>query len=145
MTGANHLLQSDLSGSIIGAFYAVYNYYGYGLSESVYSGALDYELTRRGHSVDRELSVQVRYEDRVVAWQRLDMVVDRKVIVEIKASERLPPYAQRQIFNYLRATRYGVGLLLPFGPRPEVHRFVDHPKHVAPGMGGTGLKQDESG
>ena len=80
-----------------------------------------------------------------VAWQRLDMVVDRNVIVEIKASERLPPYAQRQIFNYLRATRYGVGLLLHFGPRPEVHRFVDHPKGVAPGMGGTGLKQDESG
>jgi GxxExxY protein len=82
VTNADHLLQSDLSGSIIGAFYAVYNYFGYGLSESVYSGALDYELTRRGHSVDRELSVQVRYEDRVVAWQRLDMVVDRNVIVD---------------------------------------------------------------
>src|SRR5512143_2478822 len=125
MTSADHLLQSDLSGSIIGAFYVVYNYFGYGLAESVYAGALDYELTRRGHSVDRELSVQVRYEDSVVAWQRLDMVVDRKVIVEIKASERLPPYAQRQIFNYLPATRYGVGLLLHFGPRQEVHRFVD--------------------
>ena len=148
MPTADHLLHSDLSRSIISAFYTVYNYFGYGLAESVYSGALEYELTKRGHKVDRELSVQVRYEDRVVAWQRLDMVVDAQVIVELKAAERLPPYAERQIFNYLRATRYGIGLLLHFGPRPKVHRFVDFPKRVAPGTVGTSgnrMNQDESG
>jgi GxxExxY protein len=121
----------------------VYTYFGYGLSESVYSGALDYELMRRGHVVDRELAVQVRYEDRIVSWQRLDMVVDRKVVVEIKATERLPAYASRQIFNYLRATRYEVGLLLHFGPEPKVHRFVDFPKRGAP-QAGNRPEQDEA-
>jgi GxxExxY protein len=143
---ADHLLQSDLSRSIISAFYTVYNYFGYGLAESVYSGALEYELTRRGHTVERELSVQVRYLDRIVAWQRLDMVVDGQVVVENKAVERLPPYAARQLLNYLRATRYRIGLLLHFGPEPKVRRLVDFPKRDAPGMVGTslnGIRQDE--
>jgi len=145
---ADHLLESDLSRSIISAFYTVYNYFGYGLAESVYSGALEYELTRRGHKVERELSVQVRYLDRIVAWQRLDMVVDGQVVVENKAVERLPPYAARQLLNYLRATRYRIGLLLHFGPEPKVRRFVDFPKRDAPGSVGTDLiriKQDETG
>lgn len=86
MQSANHLLESELSRSIISAFYAVYNYFGFGLAESVYSGGLEYELTRRGHIVERELLVQVRYHDRVVAWQRLDMVVDGQVVVENKLS-----------------------------------------------------------
>jgi len=144
---ADHLLQSDLSRSIISAFYTVYNYFGYGLAESVYSGALEYELTRRGHTVERELSVQVRYLDRIVAWQRLDMVVDGQVVVENKAVERLPPYAARQLLNYLRATRYRIGLLLHFGPEPKVRRLVDFPKRDAPGMVGTslnGIRQDET-
>jgi GxxExxY protein len=144
---AEHLLQSDLSRSIISAFYTVYNYFGYGLAESVYSGALEYELTRRGHTVERELSVQVRYLDRIVAWQRLDMVVDGQVVVENKAVERLPPYAARQLLNYLRATRYRIGLLLHFGPEPKVRRLVDFPKRDAPGMVGTslnGIRQDET-
>jgi GxxExxY protein len=148
MANEHHLLESDLSRSIISAFYAVYTYFGYGLAESVYSGALVYELRRRGHTVVRELLVQVRYHDRVVAWQRLDMVVDGKVIVEIKATEKLPPYAARQVFNYLRATRYEIGLLLHFGPEPKVHRFVDFPKRGAPGTVGTDLnrmRQDETG
>ena len=145
MTSADPLLESDLTRSIISGFYTVYNYFGYGLAESVYSGALDYELARRGHTVDRELSVRICYEDRVVAWQRLDMVVDGKVIVEVKATEKIPPYAERQVFNYLRATRYSIALLLHFGPEPKVHRLVDFPKRVAPGMVGTSLKKDESG
>lgn len=145
---ADHLLESDLSRSIISAFFAVYNYFGYGLAESVYSGALAYELTRRGHNVERELLVQVRYLDRVVAWQRLDMVVDGQVVVENKAVERLPPYAARQLLNYLRATRYRIGLLLHFGPEPKVRRFVDLPKRDTPGIVGTSLntiRQDETG
>ncbi|HEX8945799.1 MAG TPA: GxxExxY protein [Gemmatimonadaceae bacterium] len=137
MQSANHLLESELSRSIISAFYAVYNYFGFGLAESVYSGGLEYELTRRGHIVERELLVQVRYHDRVVAWQRLDMVVDGQVVVENKALERMPPYAARQLFNYLRATRYQIGLLLHFGPEPKVRRFVDFPKRDAPASLGT--------
>lgn len=132
MASAKHLIESELSRSIIAAFYTVYNYFGYGLAEVVYAAALEYELLRRGHTVARELAIQIRYEDRIVAWQRLDMVVDGKVIVEMKATERMPPYAERQLRNYLRATQYRVGLLLHFGPEPKVHRLVDFPKRVFP-------------
>ena len=78
------LLEAERVGSIVGAFYAVYNYYGYGLSETIYSGALELELRDRGHDVVRELGVAVSYKGRHVAWQRLDMVVDDRVIIENK-------------------------------------------------------------
>jgi GxxExxY protein len=133
MANDQHLLEAELSGSIIAAFYTVYTYFGFGFTEAIYAGGLDCELVKRGHTVDRELAIQVRYEDRVIAWQRLDMVVDGKIIVEIKSAERLAPYASRQIFSYLKATRYAVGLLLHFGPEPKVHRFVDFPKRLVPG------------
>ena len=119
------LLEADLVRSIVGAFYAVYNYYGYGLVESIYAGALALELTDRGHSVAREIAVAVSYKGRHVAWQRLDMVVDNKVIAEIKATEKLPPISQRQLVNYLTATTFQVGLLLHFGPEPKFRRYVD--------------------
>jgi GxxExxY protein len=125
MPSEKHLIESELSRSIIAAFYAVYNYFGYGFAEVVYAAALEYE-------VERELAIQIYYEDRIVAWQRLDMVVDGKVIVEVKATERMAPYAERQLRNYLRATEHRVGLLLHFGPEPKVHRLVDFPKRVPP-------------
>jgi GxxExxY protein len=115
----------DRAGSIIKAYFAVYNYFGYGFAESVYAGALQRELLERGHAVAREVAVPVSYKGRVVAWQRLDLLVDRSVIVETKASELLPSYAKRQLLNYLRATPYEVGLLLHFGPKPHFDRFVD--------------------
>jgi GxxExxY protein len=57
-----------------------------------------------------------------IALQRVDMVVDHKVIVEIKCGERLAPSARKQLFNYLRATNLEVGLLLHFGPKPTLVR-----------------------
>ena len=122
------LLEGDRVHSIVGAFYATYNYFGYGLAESVYAGALTVDLLERGHDVAREVAVDVRYKGVHVAWQRLDMVVDNRVIVELKASEKLPAYAARQLMNYLRATSFPVGLLLHCGPRPAFRRYIDFPK-----------------
>jgi GxxExxY protein len=119
--------------SIVGAFFAVYNYYGYGLAESVHVGALELELLGQGHSVVRELLVSVEYHGRHVAWQRLDMVVDQKVIIEAKAGDAIPSFAKRQLLNYLRATIYEVGLLLHFGPEAKFFRFVDSAKHAIRG------------
>jgi len=124
-----HLLEADRAGSIIGAFYAVYNYYGPGLAESVYSGALEEELLGRGHQVVRELLVSVQYHGRHAAYQRLDFVVDDKVVVELKATERLSRFAEQQLISYLRATEFRVGLLLHFGSVAQFHRFVDMQKH----------------
>jgi GxxExxY protein len=123
------LLEADRVHSIVGAFYDVYNFYGPGLSEALYSASLELELTDRGHHVLRELTIPVYYKrDRYVGRQRLDMVVDSKVIVENKASERLPRGTCAQLISYLEASPFQVGLLLPFGPQPRFTRFIDFPK-----------------
>lgn len=95
------------------------------MCESAYINALAYELTLRGHKVDREVSVPVYYKDKLVARQRLDMVVDDRVIVESKATDQLPACAKAQLIGYLRATKFQVGVLLHFGPHPKFYRFVD--------------------
>jgi len=120
------LLEAELVRSIVAAFFVVFNYFGGGgMCESAYIGALAYELTLRGHKVDREVSVPIYYKGRLVARQRLDMVVDDKVIVECKATDRLAPSAAPQLIGYLRATKFEVGVLLHFGPHPKFFRFVD--------------------
>jgi GxxExxY protein len=120
-----NVIERDLVASIVGAFYEVYNYFDFGLVEPIYRNALEMELRDRGHAVSREVSVPVMYRGRRVGWQRIDLVVDRRVIVEIKSTELAPKYAARQILSYLRATPYEVGLLLHFGPEPKFRRFVE--------------------
>ena len=124
----SELLEAALVRSIAGGFFDVYNYFGYGLSERVYSGALALELRERGHLVDREVMFEVQYKGRHVAMQRLDMLIDNRVIVENKAAEKLCSADRKQLINYLRATRFEVGLLLHFGPAPNFERFIDCPK-----------------
>jgi GxxExxY protein len=119
-----NLFEERLTHSIIGAFYEVYNYYGFGLSEKVYKGALEIELRERGHKVDREVWILIYYKGTPVTWQRVDMIVDDKVIVESKASARLPPDAEPQLLGYVCATRLELGLLLHFGLRPRFRRLI---------------------
>ena len=116
------LADEALTRSIIAAFYDVYNNLGYGFLESVYAEALARELRRRGHRVEREVSVKVWFKGQLIARQRVDMLVDDKVIVEIKSGLALPITGSRQLYNYLRATTKEVGLLLHFGPEPKFYR-----------------------
>lgn len=116
------LTEGPLTRSVIGAFYEVYNALGYGFLEHVYVMALERELIERGHRVAREVSVRVSYKAHVLAVQRIDMVVDDRVVVETKAGAELPGVAKRQLFNYLRATSLEVGLLLHFGLEPRFYR-----------------------
>jgi GxxExxY protein len=106
------LIEEKLTESVIGAFYSVYNILGFGFLESVYAAALTRELQLRGHKVDREVGVQVWYKGMAIAWYRLDMVVDDKLVVENKAGHTLPKNHGDQLYNYLRSTRLNVGLLL---------------------------------
>ena len=112
------LVHESVTRSIIGAFYYVFNYLGAGFLESVYASALTKALRARGYTVKREAPVEVWFEDEVIALQRMDMVVDGKVIVEIKSGDRLSTAARMQLGNYLAATGIEVGLLLHFGPKP---------------------------
>ena len=91
MRPGEDLIERDLVYSIVGGFYEVYNYYGYGLMENVYVAALHRELVDRRHTVKREAQLPILYKDRRVGWHRADMIVDGKVIVECKATEALPP------------------------------------------------------
>jgi len=118
------LIERALTGSVIGAFYEVYNALGFGFLEHLYSMALERELRGRGHSVARELRVNVMYKGEILGTQRLDMVVENRLIIEIKSTYELRPSASRQVYNYLRGTNLEVALLLHFGPEPRVHRMV---------------------
>ena len=116
------LAEEALTRSIIGAFFEVYNKLGFGFLESVYVEALLRELRRRGHRVDREVLIKVWYKGELIARQRVDLVVDGKVIVEVTAGLALPITGSRQLYNYLRGTDLEVGLLLHFGPEPRYYR-----------------------
>ena len=118
------LLHEQLTGSVIGAFYEVYKTLGFGYLESLYATALEWELRARGHRVAREMSVRVVYKNAELGMQRLDMVVNDVLIVEIKSAATLQKTASRQLYNYLRATNLEVGLLLHFGPEPQFFRVV---------------------
>jgi GxxExxY protein len=118
------LFEEALTRRIIGAFYDVYNALGFGFLESVYANALAVEMVSRGLHVVREASAEVRYKGEVVGMFRADLLVESRVVIELKASARLHPAHPAQLLNYLRATDLEVGLLLHFGPRPAIQRFV---------------------
>jgi GxxExxY protein len=124
------LFEEALTRRIIGAFYDVYNALGYGFLESVYKTALEREIADRGLRVVREAGAEVRYKGSVVGVFCADLLVESRVVVELKACRRLEPAHPAQVMNYLRATELEVGLLLHFGPRPSFQRFIatnDHP------------------
>lgn len=110
------LIGEDLTRSVIGGFYEVHNTMGYGFVESIYANALTRELVARGHAVEREFAVPVFCKGESVGIQRLDMVVDKTLILELKSSENLNKEAPRQLLSYLKATRLELGLLLHFSP-----------------------------
>jgi GxxExxY protein len=125
----SNLIDERLTHSVIGAFYDVYNALGFGFLEQVYMSALERELRARGHAVGREVYVPVLYKGEEVARQRIDMIVDRQVLVEAKSTRELHKSAKRQVYNYLRATHLEVGLLLHFGPDPCFYRLVSSRAH----------------
>ena len=118
------LLEENLTRSIIGAFYEVYNTLGFGFLEHLYVLALEQELISRGHTVSRQVSVPVFYKGRQLGCQRLDMIVDDKVIIEIKSTFDLHPAAYRQLRSYLQGTKLQLGFLLHFGPEATFYRVV---------------------
>ena len=118
------LLHEQLTGSVIQSFFRVYDELRFGYREHIYGLALERELVEAGHDVARESAVMVYYRGRPLARQRLDMIVDGKVAVEIKATRALPPDATAQLFSYLCATDLEVGLLLHFGPKPRFFRVI---------------------
>ena len=120
----SELVDRELTAAVIGSFYEVYNTLGYGFLELVYRRALVCELRARGLDVAEEVSAIVRYKGIEAGIYRLDLLVGRRVVVEIKATESLHQSAKRQLLNYLRVTSLEVGLLLHFGREAQFFRVV---------------------
>ena len=118
------LLERELTEAIIGASFDVHNTLGFGFLESVYVRSLQIELKARGLRSEREAAVEVTYHGEQVGFFRADLIVERRVVVEVKSINALAEPERKQLLNYLRATRMEVGLLLKFGPRPTFVRTV---------------------
>lgn len=124
LVAPSKLRHGGLTGSIIATFYDVYNELGYGFFESVYRRSLAIALVERGLHVALEAGIEVRFHGHVVGEFRADLLVEDRVILELKAAPRLRGEDGLQLLNYLRATDLEVGLLLHFGPRPSFQRFI---------------------
>jgi len=114
----------QLTEQIIKAFYTVYHALGYGFLEKVYENALAIELRKMGLAVVQQAAIKVYYAGAVVGEYYADLLVADAVIVEIKAVQALLKEHEAQLLNYLKATPYEVGLLLNFGPKPDIKRKV---------------------
>lgn len=121
---AEQLLHKELTDKIIQAFYKVYNALGYGFLEKVYENALMIELLALELCVEQQRPIKVFYGQHLVGEYFADLLIEGKVILELKAVETLHYSHETQLQNYLRATEIEVGLLLNFGQKPEIKRKV---------------------
>jgi GxxExxY protein len=112
----------ELTEKIIEIFYKVYNKLGYGFLEKVYENAMLKEFETADIPAVSQYAINVVYDGEIIGEYFADILVDNKVIVEIKASKSLAIENEAQLLNYLKATEIEVGLLLNYGPRPELKR-----------------------
>jgi GxxExxY protein len=109
------MTENDISVKIRGAIFKVYNTLGSGLFESVYESALYYELTKLELKVERQVEINIPYEDIILdVGFRIDLLVEDKVIIEIKSVTELAPIHYKQITNYLKLTDKRLGILVNF-------------------------------
>ena len=121
-----NILNKDLSDKIIGAALNVYNILGRGFLEKVYENALCLELKRSNIPYECQKQIKVLYREQMVGDYISDIVVDNKIILEVKATLETPGYHEAQILNYLKATGFKLGYLLNFGSKDKLYfkRFV---------------------
>jgi len=118
----------ELTAKIIDCAYRVHRELGFGFLESVYQNALVIELARAGLQSEQEKRIQVHYGEQVVGDFVADILVEEKVIIELKSVSQFHPAHEAQLINYLKATEMEVGLLINFGEKVEIKRKVlDHP------------------
>jgi GxxExxY protein len=117
-------LHAEITEKVIGVFFEVYNELGGGFLESVYHESLRIALVQAGLRVTVEVPVPVYFRGEVVGNFRADVVVNDCVLLELKAVSGFDAAHDGQVLHYLRATRFEVGLLLNFGPKPQFRRFI---------------------
>ncbi|MBL7131946.1 MAG: GxxExxY protein [Candidatus Omnitrophica bacterium] len=115
---------SDITEKIIGAAYKIYNTLKFGFLEKVHENALALELRKTGLAVRQQEPIKVYYGGEIVGEYIGDIIVDGKVIVEVKAVKDLDDIHEVQLVNYLKATGIEVGLLINFGRQIEIKRKI---------------------
>ena len=118
------LAHAQLTSAIIGSFYKVFNELGHGYSEKVYQRALAIVLRELGYEAVEERRIKVFFHGALIGEFVVDIVVDGKVIIEIKAGRQIEPWHEAQILNYLKCAGGGIGLLVNFGAELTHKRLV---------------------
>jgi GxxExxY protein len=113
-----------LTQHVIDCFFTAYNELGFGLPECVYSAALEIMFRELGLDARREHIVDVMFRNRTVGRYRVDYLVEDRLVLELKAGHQLPTGSRAQLITYLRTSGKRLGLLLFFGPVPEVQRVA---------------------
>ena len=120
----SNLLHGEITERIIGAAYEVYNILGYGFLEKVYENALVLELRGDGLDVKQQHPITVIYKGEVIGEYFADLIVEDKVIVELKSANAIDPAHEVQLVHYLKATKLEVGLLINFGKEIKIMRKI---------------------
>ncbi len=120
------ILYRDLSYRVRGSIYTVFKELGPGFLENIYQNALEIELTKRGISFEAQKEIEVYYDGIQVGLHRLDLVVEDKIVLELKAVDDLHPQHEAQIISYLKASRLSVGFLVNFGgKKAKIKRYIN--------------------
>ena len=127
-TVGKEVLYPDLSYKVMQAVFEVHNTLGPGFTEDIYEAALALELAFQGIPFERQVPIQVHYKDHFVGNYRLDMVIDQKIILELKAITELNDIFQAQVRSYLCATGLQLGILINFGTKRVQSIRVPHTK-----------------
>ena len=110
------MTENEIAKVVVDAAYRVHVTLGPGLLESVYELALSHEMGKRGLKVERQVSVPIEYDGiQFDEGFRIDLFVERKVVVELKSVEKVLPVHKKQILTYIRLTDTRLGLLINFG------------------------------
>jgi len=118
------MLYEDITAKVLEACFEVSNTLGIGYIESVYENALFVVLTQKGIKVERQVPLKVKFRDVIVGDFKADMIVEGKVLLELKAVETLAKEHYAQLLNYLKTTGIEVGMVINFGnPRLQYRRF----------------------
>lgn len=123
-TNSTNIIYRDLSYQIMGAIFEVHKELGLGFLESVYKKALLLELTGRGMKVDEEKVFALIYKGKKVGTHRLDLIVEDRIVVELKTVERFAPHHTAQLLSYLKASGHRLGILVNFSKSKVESRRV---------------------
>ena len=117
----------DLTAKIIECAYKVHNTLGFEFLEAVYQNALLIELLKVGLHAEKEKKIQVHYDSQLVGDYMADIIVENKIILELKSVKDLHPAHSAQLINYLKATGMEIGLLINFAESVQIKRKIYTP------------------